>query len=133
MQQMSFVQQICAKKWVFLGYYLEQYPRIYFSLIERLGFSDISNFQMLLCLDSRSQLFDYVINNFGLDSQLKTVIHCLQCNSLQKSDLTQFKNIDTVKLRLELVYFLRLIIQICISEATYMQQLKGKKDEHVDL
>lgn len=110
MQQMSFVHQICSKKWVMSGEYLEYYPTIYFKLIDRLTFPDVANLQMLLCLDARSQLFDFFAFNFGLDSQLKVVLGGLRNGSFQRSDLAPFKVVDTAKLRLELVHFLRLVV-----------------------
>lgn len=42
--QMSFVHEICAKKWVLLGEYLEYYPTIYFRLMDKFTHHDFACF-----------------------------------------------------------------------------------------
>ena len=133
---MSFVHQICAKKWYLYGEYLEFYPRIYFRICDRLTLQDISNFQMVLGLDLDASIFNNFIFKFGLDGQLSTLLRGLRDNSLQERDFKGFKKAkkyDSAKLRSELVYFLRLLIQICISEVTFMKQINAKNDGKVDL
>ena len=89
------------------------YPHIYFRLTDRLAYQDIANFQMILSLDNNCQVFDYFLTNYGLDSQLKVLISSIKNSSLVKTDFAKFKNFDPQKLRVELIFFLRLIIQIC--------------------
>lgn len=120
MQQMSFIHQIASKKWVYLGEYLEYFTTIYFRMIEKFTFADISNLQMLLCLDQDTQLFDFFVFNFGLDNQISTLMKSLRFGHFTRKDLKKFKKIDPVKTRLELVYLLRLIIQLCQCEVPFL-------------
>jgi len=51
-KQISFVQEITAKKWVYLGEYLEHYPNIYYNVSDRLSYQDIGLLQVLLSMDN---------------------------------------------------------------------------------
>ena len=79
---MSFVHEIIAKKWVYSGGYLEQYPRIFFQFEEIVCLRDMALFQIALCCDNtddvtdmssldehqKTSMVEYVIRNFGVDS-----------------------------------------------------------------
>lgn len=75
-------------------------------------------------------VFDYFISNFGLDKQLQHLIESLKNKNLDvdkiKKAVFQF---DPNKLKLELISFLKLIVQICVCEISFLKQLVNRKDE----
>ena len=47
----SFVHEIEARKWVYHGLYLEQYPSIYYKVSDEFYLQDVALYQILLCCD----------------------------------------------------------------------------------
>lgn len=71
LKHQSFVHEIMARKWVYLGEYLGQYPRIYFSAMDELLNQDYCCLQMMLTLPRKGQSpFDFLIDEFGIDGML---------------------------------------------------------------
>jgi len=113
--------------------YLEYYPKIYFSISDRLTYQDIANFQLMMAIDQSASVANQVLFNFGVDNQLQVLFNGLRQNCLAKQEFSQFKKFDSEKLRTELVFFLRLIVQLCITEVPFLRQMfTKKKDEKVD-
>ena len=82
--------------------------------------------------DGQSSLFDYVINNFGLDKQLFHLLDGLRSKSINADKIIKsVHKFDPNKLKLELISFLKLIIQICTCEISFLKQLINRKDEKV--
>ena len=142
----SFVHEISARKWVYYGYILEQYPNIYYKLCERLSLPDLCLTQMLLACDNieeedcgqtkldeisgqHSSLIDYMIDNFGLDGQLKKLFDGIKYRKLTGKDFETHQNFDNAKLRVQLLCFLKFMIQLCICEVSFLKQIfNNKKD-----
>ena len=144
-QQISFIHEIGAGKWVYYGQYLEHYPQIYFNVCDRLSFQDLACIQTLLCLDNCDELqqtltsgeignnlMNFMINHFGLDGQLQTLFKCLKSLSLSKADFKKFDNFDAQKLRMQLIFFMRFLAQVCIHEVAFLKQIHSRKDDRIE-
>ena len=80
--------------------------------------------------EGQNSTFDYFINNFGLDKQLTHLLVGLKSKSLNAEKLIKaVYQFDPNKLKLELISFLKLIIQICTCEVSFLKQLINRKDE----
>ena len=64
---------------------------------------------------------NFVINNFGLDTQLQVLFRCLKSHSLSKGDFKKLENFDAQKLRMQLSSFLRFLAQVCIHEVAFLK------------
>lgn len=136
-KQISFIHEVSARRWIYNGQYLEIYPQVYFNLCDKLSYQDFGLIQVLLTMDSfddevqssQERLIDFLINNFGIDKQLQTLLKGLRAQNLSKSHFEGFQKFDSEKLRAQLIFFLRLISQLCIYESSFMKQLYSRKDE----
>lgn len=54
----SFVNEISARKWLYLGEQLNQYPRIYQNATEDFLLQDLCAMQIALCFDAEDQKDD---------------------------------------------------------------------------
>lgn len=89
---------------------------------------------MLLALSHPSKqktpLFERLVSNFGLDGQLKALVQGLKQNDLKEETFAKFARFDSNKLRLQLIFYLRLIAQLCLTEQSYLNQIyrEGKNN-----
>lgn len=122
MQQLSFIHELYAKKWVYYGDHLPHYASTYFKVSEKLPLKDIGLVQLLLCLDGNpsadSSLINYMLLNFGLDGQLKSLVAGLLQRDLAELEALQIQHVD--KLQSQLLLYLRFIAQLCITEKSYL-------------
>ena len=80
-------------------------------------------------------LIDYVIDNFGLDGQLGKLFTGIKTKKLMEKDFSGYHNFDHKKLRVQLLFFLRFMIQVCVCEVSFLKQLyhsSNVKDEKPD-
>jgi hypothetical protein len=75
-KHIAFVHEIIARKWVYYGYILEHFPKIYYKLADLLSYQDLGLIQILLCCDnfegcedelSTRPLIETLISNFYVD------------------------------------------------------------------
>jgi len=72
---------------------------------------------------------NFVIDNFGLDGQLQVLIQGLKKEILRPMEFKRYKGFDSEKLRVQLVFFLRFLAQICVHEVAYLKQIYSRKDK----
>ena len=103
---------------------------------------DLGLLQILLACDDTDQwssqagtrdnsgfLIDYMIDNFGLDGQLSKLFQAINNNKLIFKELEACKNFDHAKLKTEIILFLKLMIQTCICEVSFLKQLYTVKED----
>jgi hypothetical protein len=86
---------------------------------------------MILAIDENS-MFEYTIENFGLDNQLHELIEGIKNRNLDQEVFKKHPNFDPSKLKVELHTFLKFIVQLCISEISFLKQLINRKEEKAE-
>jgi len=106
-----------AKKWIYHGEYLGSYPRIYYNVADRFSYQDFALMQILLCMDNfddatcpeasacgspfknlslnpmdepKTSIFDFFIENYGVDGQLQDLLEGLKSSNLGKSTFKHY-------------------------------------------
>ena len=80
-KQVSFIHEVEAKKWIYYGEILQKLPYFYHANSTTMSGKDISLLQICIASeDEQSSLFDYLIDNFGVDAQLQELLTALEKN-----------------------------------------------------
>ena len=77
-------------------------------------------------------MFEYTVENFGLDQQLNELIQGIKNRNLDQEVFKKYPNFDPVKLKVELITFLKFIVQLCICEVSFLKQLINRKEEKAE-
>ena len=75
-------------------------------------------------------MFDFIIANYGcLEESMKLLFESLKIKKISRKHFWNIKEFDTDKMNLNIIEFLRFLIQLCTQEITYVSMIHDIVDQ----